>query len=42
METGAEHIWVTHGQEDGLVHWSKTKGLNAQPLSIQGRDEEIN
>lgn len=42
IETGAENIWVTHGQEDGLVHWSKTKGLNAQPLSIQGRDEELN
>lgn len=38
--TGAETIWVTLGREDALVHWCKTKGLNAEPLSIQGRDEE--
>ena len=41
-ETGAENIWVTHGREDGLVYWCKSIGLNAQPLSIQGREEEDN
>lgn len=41
-ETGAENIWVTHGREDGLVYWSKSMGLNAQPLSIQGREEKDN
>ena len=38
--TGAETIWVTHGREDALVHWCKTQGLHAEPLSIQGREEE--
>lgn len=38
--TGAETIWVTHGREDALVHWCTQRGLNAQPLSLQGREEE--
>lgn len=38
--TGAENIWVTHGREDALVHWCQEQGLNAKPLSIQGRDED--
>src|SRR6476660_1928517 len=32
--TGASEIWVTHGQEDALVHWSVTQGLQARPLDI--------
>lgn len=39
-QTGAENIWVTHGREDALVHWCKTIGLNAEPLSIQGREDQ--
>jgi putative mRNA 3-end processing factor len=40
--TGAGEIWVTHGQEDALVHWCKTKGLAARPLDLvgYGDDEE--
>ena len=26
-ETGAGEVWVTHGQEDALVHWCRTRGL---------------
>ena len=40
LECGAENIWVTHGREEGLVHWCKTNGLNAKPLSLKGREEE--
>ncbi len=40
LQTGAKNVWVTHGREDGLVHWAKKKGLEARPLSIQGREEE--
>lgn len=40
VECGAENIWVTHGREEGLVHWCKTNGLNAKPLSLKGREEE--
>jgi putative mRNA 3-end processing factor len=41
--TGASEVWVTHGQEDALVHWCQTNGLNARPLDIVGYgDEEDN
>ena len=42
--TGAGEIWVTHGQEDALVHWCATHGLKARPLDIVGygdEDEEV-
>lgn len=39
-DTGAENIWVTHGREEALVHWCQPQGLKAEPLSIQGREEE--
>jgi putative mRNA 3-end processing factor len=38
--TGASEVWVTHGQEDALVHWCRTKGLKAQPLAIVGYGDE--
>ena len=38
--TGAGEIWVTHGQEDALVHWCGTRGLRARPLDIAGYGEE--
>jgi len=38
--TGAGEIWVTHGQEDALVHWCRTRGLTARPLDIIGYGEE--
>ncbi|MGH6778303.1 MAG: ligase-associated DNA damage response exonuclease [Bradyrhizobium sp.] len=34
--TGAGEVWVTHGQEDALVHWCKTKGHAARPLDLVG------
>jgi putative mRNA 3-end processing factor len=38
--TGAGEIWVTHGQEDALVHWCKTRGLIARPLDLVGYGDE--
>ena len=38
--TGAGEIWVTHGQEDALVHWCTTKGLAARPLALVGYGDE--
>lgn len=38
--SGAETVWVTHGREDALVHWCKTEGIQAEPLALQGREEE--
>jgi len=38
--TGAGEVWVTHGEEDALVHWCGTKGLAARPLRLVGYGEE--
>jgi putative mRNA 3-end processing factor len=38
--TGASEIWVTHGQEDALIHWCATRGLKARPLDIVGYGDE--
>ena len=38
--TGASEVWVTHGQEDALVHWCQIKGLKARPLDIVGYGTE--
>jgi len=38
--TGASEVWVTHGQEDALVHWCTSKGLKARPLDIAGYGDE--
>ena len=38
--TGASTVWVTHGREDALVHWCRQRGLQAEPLYIQGREED--
>ena len=40
LATGASEIWVTHGQEDALVHWSQSRGLKARPLDIVGYGDE--
>ncbi|MEO1291580.1 MAG: ligase-associated DNA damage response exonuclease [Pseudomonadota bacterium] len=36
----AETIWVTHGAEEGLVHWCRSRGLEADALSIAGRGDD--
>ena len=38
--TGAGEVWVTHGQEDALVHWCTAKGLAARPLDLVGYGDE--
>ncbi|HRF08169.1 MAG TPA: ligase-associated DNA damage response exonuclease [Xanthobacteraceae bacterium] len=40
--TGAGEVWVTHGQEDAIVRWAKSKGLRARPLAIVGYGDEEN
>lgn len=39
-ETQCHELWVTHGSEDALVHWARTRGLNARPLHMVGYAEE--
>jgi putative mRNA 3-end processing factor len=38
--TQASEIWVTHGEEDALVHWCGMRGLKARPLRIVGYGED--
>jgi putative mRNA 3-end processing factor len=38
-DTGASEIWVTHGQEDALVHWCQSEGLAAKPLHLVGYED---
>ncbi len=40
QETGASEVWVTHGQEDGLVHWCTSQGIKAKPLNLIGYSDE--
>ena len=40
MASGAGEIWVTHGREEALVHWSVARGLKAQALNVAGYGEE--
>ena len=39
-ETRAGEVWVTHGQEDALVHWCVTQGIRARPLRLVGYGDE--
>jgi putative mRNA 3-end processing factor len=39
-ETGAGEVWVTHGQEDALVHWCSSQGIRAKPLHLLGYGDE--
>ena len=39
-DTKARTIWVTHGREDALVYWCRTQGLEAEPLNIQGFEDD--
>ena len=39
-DTGAEEVWVTHGQEDALVHWCLSQGIRARPLHLLGYGDE--
>jgi putative mRNA 3-end processing factor len=40
VDTGAGEVWVTHGQEDALVHWCETRGIQARPLHMLGYGDE--
>jgi putative mRNA 3-end processing factor len=39
-ETKAETIWITHGREDALVYYCTQQGLRAEPLNIQGFEDD--
>jgi putative mRNA 3-end processing factor len=39
-DVGANEVWVTHGNEEALVHWARSEGIAARALSLIGRGEE--
>jgi putative mRNA 3-end processing factor len=39
-ELAAPEVWVTHGNEEALVHWAGLRGMKARALSLVGRGEE--
>jgi putative mRNA 3-end processing factor len=39
-EVAAPEIWVTHGQEEALVHYARGRGLKAQALALVGYEDE--
>lgn len=39
-DTGCTELWVTHGQEDALVHWAGLNGIAARPLRLIGYGDE--
>jgi putative mRNA 3-end processing factor len=40
LDTGCSEVWVTHGQEDALVHWAGTRGIAARPLNLVGYGDD--
>jgi putative mRNA 3-end processing factor len=39
-QTGCSELWVTHGQEDALVHWATGRGIRAKPLNLVGYGDD--
>jgi putative mRNA 3-end processing factor len=39
-EVGAPEVWVTHGNEEALVHYAKSIGLRGRALALIGRGED--
>jgi putative mRNA 3-end processing factor len=39
-DTGAPEIWVTHGNDEALVHYATKAGLAARALALAGYEAE--
>jgi putative mRNA 3-end processing factor len=39
-DVGAPEIWVTHGNEEALVHYATSAGLKARALAVVGYEDE--
>jgi putative mRNA 3-end processing factor len=39
-EIAPKELWITHGEEAALIHWAKTNGISARPLSIKDYGDE--
>jgi putative mRNA 3-end processing factor len=40
LATGCAELWITHGEEAGLMRWAELRGLAARPLHLVGYGEE--
>ncbi len=39
-DVAAPRVWITHGREEALLHYARTRGFDAEALSLVGFDEE--
>ncbi|MBA3895546.1 MAG: ligase-associated DNA damage response exonuclease [Sphingomonadaceae bacterium] len=39
-ELNPKEVWVTHGREDALVHWCRTRQIKAKALDLVGYEDE--
>ena len=39
-ELRPQEVWVTHGREDALVHWCRTRQIKARALELVGFEDE--
>ncbi len=40
LDTQCSQLWVTHGQEEALVHWAQQRGISAMPLHLVGYGDD--
>ncbi len=39
-ELAPNEVWVTHGREEALVHWCRTRQIRARALDLAGKEDE--
>jgi len=40
LDVAPSEVWVTHGREDALVHWCRTRQIKARALDLVGYEDE--
>ena len=40
QDVAAPEVWVTHGNEEALVHYAASRGIRARALALVGRGED--
>ncbi len=39
-DVGAPEVWITHGEEEALIHAARAKGMRARALDLVGREAD--
>ncbi|MEM6491177.1 MAG: ligase-associated DNA damage response exonuclease [Pseudomonadota bacterium] len=39
-EVAPGEVWITHGREEALAHWCRSRGIAARALALVGREDE--